>query len=94
MNQSISETFSDCERIRFDLIETELDLGCTFVRIAADARNDPVKQKRNTENARLAYDTACRLIARSLLNEDQMTHLQARTEGLRHQLVALEEVIP
>ena len=94
MRQSMAQTISDSEKIRLDLIATELDLGRTFAQIALQATDDMHKRQRNTLNARAAYDAVSRLIAKALMTEDESRQVQAKHAELESQLIDLGEVFP
>lgn len=86
--QAVQDQF---ERNKGDFILTEIETGCTFAKLARDAR-DPDKLKRNLKNARKAYDTASRFLSKNHVEDEQLkAKLTAGLANLKHDLLRLGE---
>ena len=77
--------------IRLGFLMVEAQTGLTFAEIALDARRDMAKVRRNTENARRAYDTVLRFTDRVELTPSENAELTAMVEKLHLQLQVLEK---
>lgn len=91
MSQSINETIRQSEKIRLDLIKTELDVAFTFAQVAFQSGDSPEKRRRNTSNARKAYDTLLKLAAQAAQDETAAQKLRHDLNALRQQLISLGE---
>jgi hypothetical protein len=80
------------DRVGFEFLIADLELGTTLARIAASSRNDPPKRARNVQNARRAYDVVQRLAARAMLSEEQRLEFNDKAAGLKSELEQLGEV--
>ncbi len=80
------------DSVGFDFLITDLELGTTLARIAANSRNDPQKRTRNVQNARRAYDMVRQFAARVMLSGAQRVELDDKAAGLKVELEELGEV--
>ena len=88
MDDLIQETIDSARR----LIHTELETGLTLARVASVARYQD-KIDRNRANARKAYDTALKYIARTALPSGESAEIQHKLEKLKRELQQLGEAI-
>lgn len=72
-----------------DFIKTELSTGRLFASIALEAPDDTEKRSRCTANARLAYETALRLVDSLLLEQAETSELESKFQELREMLMKL-----
>ena len=92
-----SQTAADCSNsilprgAGFEFLILEADTGSTFARIALDAIGNHEKVRRNTPNARRAYDTILRFKGRLQLGPVEAAELMAKVELLRGQLQKLTQ---
>jgi uncharacterized protein YlxW (UPF0749 family) len=70
-------------RTGFGFLITEVQTGLTFASIALSAGDDLNKLTRNSENAKLAYDTVLRFRDRVQMNQQAAAQLEAELEKLR-----------
>jgi hypothetical protein len=70
-------------RTGFGFLMTEIQTGLTFASIALTAGDDLNKLVRNSDNAKLAYDTVLRFRDRVQMNEQAAAQLEAGLEKLR-----------
>ena len=82
----------DNQQREFDFLHAELLTGLTFSAIALTATY-PGKKKRNTVNARKAYDAVLRFLPGSGLAPDQEAEIKIRLEELRGELQLLGETV-
>jgi hypothetical protein len=71
-------------------LNTELDTGLTFARIAAGATNRN-KKERNCANARKAYDSALHLLEQVSLGNEEASAIEEKLSALRLGLEKLGE---
>jgi hypothetical protein len=87
----ISERRSDFHQSGFQFINTELDTGMTFLRIAVGAKGRK-KIERNRVNARKAYDSALHYLPSTSLAADEARMIKEKIAALRSGLEKLGEV--
>jgi hypothetical protein len=73
-------------------LKAELGLGATFAQLALDS-NNAAKTKRNTANARLAFDTATKLREKLLPTPTEAAEISVGFELLRTRLLKLGEML-
>ena len=78
-------------RTGFGFLMVEVQTGLTFASIALTAGDDVNKLARNSENAKLAYDTVLRFRDRVQMNDGAAAELEAGLEKLRIDLRKLGE---
>lgn len=66
-------------------------MAFTFAQIALQAKDNPERRKRNTRNARAAYDTVLRLAACAAMDDTRFAELRNSMIALRSMLTALCE---
>ena len=86
-----TEEWDSARQIGADFLRTEVDLGITFADIAREAGSDPDKVRRNTKNARTAYDTVLRFAPRCAFTVTEAEEMSVRMAHLKASLVALGE---
>lgn len=89
--QPIAETIRQSEKIRLDLIRTEIEIAVTFARIALQAKDDPEKRMRNRQNARTAYDAILGLAAQAVFDDAGIEDFRNKVSGLKLLLSELGE---
>ena len=87
---------NDYHESGFKFVNTELDTGLTFVRIALGAkpgRNRSDKVDRNRMNARKAYDSALHFLSTTSLNADEERMIKEKIGAFKSGLVKLGEAL-
>jgi len=79
---------ADHRNAKYKFILTELDLALTFCEMAITTKNE-AKLKRNTKNARLAYNAATHFMEHAGFSERMETHVQEKLGRLRTMLKQL-----
>ncbi len=72
------------------LILSELEVGHTFAQVSLESSN-PDTKRRNQENARKAYDTACRWLKGIRLADEERAKVARRLERIKSDLHELGE---
>jgi hypothetical protein len=80
------------QRLRFDFVVAEIELGYTFARIALSATH-PEKFNRNRMNARKACDAATRFLRETSLSEDDRQQIGYGLAKLRSALSLVDDRI-
>ena len=75
-----------------EFLRTELRTGLTMARIALEAQSRK-KVDRNRANARKAYDTALRFIAKTTLKEEEADEIRGMITRLKLALADLGEPV-
>jgi hypothetical protein len=92
----ISVHRNDYHESGFKFVNTELDTGLTFMRIAMGAkrgRNRADKVDRNRMNARKAYDSALHFLSTASLNTDEARMIKEKIAALKSGLEKLGETL-
>lgn len=79
------------ERTGFAFFITDIELGMTLVRIAADSAKDSEKKTRNQQNARRAYDTILRLSTSAALSDEERAEVDKKLRQLKSSLEGIGE---
>ena len=80
----------DADETGVEFLRTELRTGLTMAKIAREAQSRD-KVDRNRANARKAYDTALRFIAKTPLTEEEADQIQGMLRRLKLALSELGE---
>ncbi|HJT54739.1 MAG TPA: hypothetical protein VJ848_12870 [Candidatus Angelobacter sp.] len=88
----LSERRNDFHQSGLEFINTELDTGLTFVRIALGARGRN-KIERNRVNARKAYDSALHFLPTASLSAQEARMVKEKIASLEAGLTKLGEVL-
>jgi hypothetical protein len=82
------ENLSDLNRSGVSFLLTDLDIGMTFMDVAATSRIEETT-RRNHTNARTAYDTVLRLLENLTPTADERRAIDAKLASLRMRLQAI-----
>ncbi len=76
-----------------DFLRTELDVGLTFARIALESQANSAKRRRNTANARKAYDSFVSWEKRVRLTAVEKQKFETKLKKVKSILVKLGETL-
>lgn len=81
MNNDPTPLLQESEKKILELLNTDMELSFTFLKIAEDAEAQPEKRERNIENARKAYETTAKWLER--LRPEDVEGQEIRTKHQR-----------
>jgi glycerol dehydrogenase-like iron-containing ADH family enzyme len=81
---------NEARHIQDEFLMTDLDVGITFAEIALDS-NDQDKIKRNTENARKAYETVLHFLPQTTPTQAERAKINEKAASLKSLLQRLGE---
>lgn len=79
-------------QLGIDFIKTDLDVAATFVRTARESTNQE-KTRRNTLNARKAYDAVSYYLKRITLTQVEQENIKTKLEWIKAALADLGEAV-
>ena len=89
--RDIFSVFDDLNQTTVQFLLTDLDTGIMLARSAIGARLNSPRQKRNTRNARLAYETVLRFRSKVKITDVVNDALDKKLGRLRSMLKRLGE---
>jgi hypothetical protein len=83
---------AEMNQLGIDFIKTDLDVAATFVRTARESTNQE-KTRRNTLNARKAYDAVSYYLKRITLTQVEQENIKTKLEWIKAALADLGEAV-
>lgn len=88
----VPESRDEYRQSSIQFVNTELDTGLTFARIAVGSKTGS-KKERNRVNARKAYDSALHMLVQLSLSKEEESTISEKVSALKSNLEKLGEIL-